>query len=217
VRRYGDTTIVFDVPCVVFGTRNVLDLTSILVDPVWLDVGPTLPLMTCCSWRNLRVKLRPVPSVVEFKTSGVPASGVEGIVPQLWPRIRALLRNYSYEECLNFFRHAGYASIVLTSRGIGEWHAAEEAFMRTIPLAFIAFAALSLSTTGARADGSWCANYGTGHSGINCSYTSQQQCIASVSGIYGFCTPNPYPGTGYGRGGSWNLPPSGRARSNRSG
>ncbi len=99
--------------------------------------------------------------------------------------------------------------------------------MRTIPLAFIAFAALSLSTTGARADGSWCANYGTGHSGINCSYTSQQQCIASVSGIYGFCTPNPYPGTGctpnpypgtgYGRGGSWNLPPSGRARSNRSG
>jgi hypothetical protein len=95
---------------------------------------------------------------------------------------------------------------------------AEEAFMRTIPLAFIAFAALSLSTTGARAaDGSWCANYGTGHSGINCSYTSQQQCLASVSGVYGFCTPNPYPGTGYGRGGTWNLPPSGRARGNRSG
>jgi hypothetical protein len=151
VRRYGDTTIVFDVPCVVFGTRNVLDLTSILVDPVWLDVGPTLPLMTCCSWRNLRVKLRPVPSVVEFKTSGVPASGVEGIVPQLWPRIRALLRNYSYEECLNFFRHAGYASIVLTSRGIGEWHAAEEAFMRTIPIILTTFAALSLSMLGARA------------------------------------------------------------------
>src|SRR5262249_58563401 len=83
--------------------------------------------------------------------------------------------------------------------------------------AFIAFAALSLSTTGARADGSWCANYGTGHSGINCSYTSQQQCLASVSGIYGFCTPNPYPATGYGRGGSWNLTPSGRARGYRAG
>ena len=95
---------------------------------------------------------------------------------------------------------------------------AEEAFMRTIPLAFIAFAALSLSTTGARAaDGSWCANYGTGHSGINCTYTSQQQCLASVSGVYGFCTPNPYPGTGYGRGGSWNLPPNGRARGRRNG
>src|SRR5260370_32604029 len=93
----------------------------------------------------------------------------------------------------------------------------EEAFMRTFSLAVIAFAALSLPTAGARADGSWCANYGTGHSGINCSYKSQQECLASASGIYGFCTPNPYPGTGYGRGGSWNLPPSGRARSNRSG
>jgi hypothetical protein len=89
--------------------------------------------------------------------------------------------------------------------------------MRTIPLAVIAFAALSLSTTGARADGSWCANYGTGHSGINCTYTSQKQCLASVSGVYGFCTLNPYPGTGYGTGGSWNLPPSGRARGKRSG
>jgi uncharacterized protein DUF3551 len=94
---------------------------------------------------------------------------------------------------------------------------AEEAFMRTVSLAFIAFAALSLSTVGARADGSWCANYGTGHSGINCTYTSQQQCLASVSGVYGFCTPNPYPGTGYGRGGTWNLPPSGRARGYRAG
>ena len=88
--------------------------------------------------------------------------------------------------------------------------------MRTIPLAFIAFAALSLSTTGARAaDGSWCANYGTGQSGINCSYVSQQQCLASVAGVYGFCTPNPYPGTGYGTGGGWNSPPSGRARGYR--
>ena len=90
--------------------------------------------------------------------------------------------------------------------------------MRTIALAFIAFAALSLSTTGGRAGGgSWCANYGTGHSGINCTYTSQKQCLASVSGIYGFCTPNPYPGTGYGTGGSWNLPPRGRARGDRNG
>jgi hypothetical protein len=88
--------------------------------------------------------------------------------------------------------------------------------MRTIPLALIAFAALSLSTTGARAaDGSWCANYGTGHSGINCTYTSQQQCLASVSGVYGFCTLNPYPGTGYGTGGSWNLTPTARSRAYR--
>jgi len=89
--------------------------------------------------------------------------------------------------------------------------------MRTTPFVFITFAALCLSTTGALADGSWCANYGTGHSGINCTYTSQQQCLASVSGVYGFCTPNPYPGTGYGRGGTSNLPPSGRARGYRAG
>jgi hypothetical protein len=39
--------------------------------------------------------------------------------------------------------------------------------MRTIPLVLITFVALSLSTTGARAgtNGSWCANYGTSHSG----------------------------------------------------
>jgi hypothetical protein len=63
---------------------------------------------------------------------------------------------------------------------------------------------------------SWCANYGTGHGGgINCSYTSFEQCRATVSGIYGFCTPNPYPGTGYGRGGTWNLTPTSRGRSYR--
>ena len=92
--------------------------------------------------------------------------------------------------------------------------------MRTIPLALIALAALSLSTslstTGARAEGTWCANYGTGHGGgINCSYTSFEQCRTTVSGVYGFCTPNPYPGTGYGSGGTWNLTPSGRARAYR--
>ena len=74
---------------------------------------------------------------------------------------------------------------------------------------------VSSSAARAGANGSWCANYGTGHSGINCSYTSQQQCLASVSGVYGFCTPNPYPGTGYGTGGAWNLTPTGRARTNR--
>ena len=90
--------------------------------------------------------------------------------------------------------------------------------MRTIPIAFVAFVALSLSPTAARADkdGSWCANYGTGHGGgINCSYKSQAQCLATVSGIYGFCTPNPYPGTGYGRGGTWNFQPAGRSRAYR--
>jgi hypothetical protein len=78
--------------------------------------------------------------------------------------------------------------------------------MPTITFVLITFVALSLSTSAARADasGSWCANYGTGHGGgINCVYTSFEQCRA---------TPNPYPGTGYGRGGTWNLSPADRAR-----
>jgi Protein of unknown function (DUF3551) len=90
--------------------------------------------------------------------------------------------------------------------------------MRTIALVLISFVALSLSPTAARAgaNGSWCANYGTGLDvAINCSYTSFEQCRATVSGIYGFCTPNPYPGTGYGRGGTWNLTPTSRGRSYR--
>jgi hypothetical protein len=88
--------------------------------------------------------------------------------------------------------------------------------MRTIPIILTTFAALSLSTLGARAaPGSWCANYGTGHSGTDCSFTSFEQCRATVSGVYGFCQPNPFPGTGYGRGGTWNLTPASRGRAYR--
>src|SRR5262249_22496316 len=53
--------------------------------------------------------------------------------------------------------------------------------MRTVPLVLITFVVLSLAPTAARAgaNGSWCANYGTGLGGaINCSYTSFQQCRA---------------------------------------
>ena len=87
--------------------------------------------------------------------------------------------------------------------------------MRTIPSVLITFAALSFSATAARADGSWCANFGTGHSGINCSFNSMQQCQATLSGLSGFSQPNPFPGTGYGRGGTWTSPPAARGRSNR--
>ena len=59
--------------------------------------------------------------------------------------------------------------------------------MRTTPLVFITFTALSLSATGALAGGSWCANYGTGHSGIDCSFKSMEQCLATLSGLSGFC------------------------------
>jgi hypothetical protein len=60
--------------------------------------------------------------------------------------------------------------------------------MRTIPIILTTFAALSLSMLGARAsNGSWCANYGTGHSGIDCSFKSMEQCLATLSGLSGFC------------------------------
>jgi hypothetical protein len=48
---------------------------------------------------------------------------------------------------------------------------------------------LSLSTTGVRADGTWCAHYGTGLEGMNCGFYSFEQCRATVSGVGGFCQP----------------------------
>ena len=52
---------------------------------------------------------------------------------------------------------------------------------RILPVA-ITFAALSLSTTGVRADGTWCAHYGTGLEGMNCGFYSFEQCRATVIG-----------------------------------
>jgi len=80
--------------------------------------------------------------------------------------------------------------------------------MRTIPLVLIAFAALSLSGTGARAaDGTWCAFYGTDLTGTNCSFNSLEQCRGTLVGLGGFCRPNPYPNTNFGRGGTWGSTP----------
>ena len=36
----------------------------------------------------------------------------------------------------------------------------------------------------------WCAHYGTGFDGVNCGFTTFQQCMDTVSGIGGFCQPN---------------------------
>ena len=80
--------------------------------------------------------------------------------------------------------------------------------MRTLPLVLVTFAALSLSIVGARADGTWCAIFGTGHSGANCSFRSLGQCQATLSGIGGFCQPNPFPGTNFGRAGTWSSTPT---------
>jgi len=61
--------------------------------------------------------------------------------------------------------------------------------MRTIG---IALAGLFLSILGARADGTWCAYYSSPGGGTNCGFHSFEQCRATVLGIGGFCTRNPF-------------------------
>jgi hypothetical protein len=46
----------------------------------------------------------------------------------------------------------------------------------------------------ARAEGSWCAQYGGGNGGTNCGFYSFQQCMAAVSGNGGFCRQNGFYG-----------------------
>jgi hypothetical protein len=64
----------------------------------------------------------------------------------------------------------------------------------------IAFAALCLSTfigaapEPAKADPyRWCADYGgRGGGGRNCGFVTHAQCLAAISGVGGFCSPNPF-------------------------
>jgi hypothetical protein len=52
----------------------------------------------------------------------------------------------------------------------------------------------------ARAEGSWCAQYGGGSGGTNCGFYSFQQCMAAISGNGGFCRQNGFYGyQGYPR------------------
>jgi hypothetical protein len=69
--------------------------------------------------------------------------------------------------------------------------------MRTITVVLQALLGTALTGVSANA-GAWCANYQRGVS--NCGYSSAGQCWATVRGLGdGFCAPNPYPGTAYGR------------------
>jgi hypothetical protein len=56
--------------------------------------------------------------------------------------------------------------------------------------------------TPARADGPWCAFY-NGHFGgaSNCGFHTYEQCLATISGVGGWCQPN-----------TMYVPPGGRAR-----
>jgi hypothetical protein len=71
--------------------------------------------------------------------------------------------------------------------------------MRLTILTFAAVAVLAggalLGATESRADPyRWCADYGGGDNGggTNCGFVTLQQCMATVSGIGGFCRENPF-------------------------
>jgi hypothetical protein len=76
--------------------------------------------------------------------------------------------------------------------------------MRAIGLVSITLAAMVLARADAYAGG-WCAT--STKRSENCGYTTLDQCRAQVSGLGGFCRPNPFPGTAFGTAGTWsNLP-----------
>jgi hypothetical protein len=82
----------------------------------------------------------------------------------------------------------------------------EEAIMRSIGLISIGLATMALTATevGA-ASNRWCATY-TKPSSENCTFATFEQCRAQVSGIGGWCRPNPFPETAFGTAGTWSNP-----------
>ena len=61
-----------------------------------------------------------------------------------------------------------------------------------MPLALAILLALAVGSTSAAADPyRWCAVFGSQHSGgTSCYSVTLEQCMATVSGVGGFCTPN---------------------------
>jgi len=74
--------------------------------------------------------------------------------------------------------------------------------MKTIFVLFALVVAAAATGTPARAQNyPWCAIYNAGDNGSNCGFTSFPQCMATVSGIGGFCERN-----------NTYVPPGGPAR-----
>jgi hypothetical protein len=66
--------------------------------------------------------------------------------------------------------------------------------IRRSAMGAIAILSLMLAMTPARAEGSWCAQYGGGSGGTNCGFYSFDQCMAAISGNGGFCRQNGFYG-----------------------
>jgi hypothetical protein len=59
------------------------------------------------------------------------------------------------------------------------------------------------------ANNRWCATY-TKPASENCTFATFEQCRAQVSGIGGWCRPNPFPETAFGTARTWSNPPRDR-------
>jgi len=93
--------------------------------------------------------------------------------------------------------------------------------MRAIGLVLLSIAIMALLLTDADAkrrssaqasqaaggSRSWCTTFPEQGLNDNCSYSSFEQCWATMWGRGGFCRPNPFPGTAYGTGSTWGSGP----------
>jgi hypothetical protein len=92
--------------------------------------------------------------------------------------------------------------------------------MRAIGLVLLSIAIMALLLTDADAkrrssaqasqaaggSRSWCTTFPMQGLNDNCSYSSFDECWATMWGRGGFCRPNPFPGTAYGTGYTWSGP-----------
>ena len=89
---------------------------------------------------------------------------------------------------------------------VNRWFRTPRVAMR-LAVAFAALLTLGMldAATPAAAQGAWCAQYSGQNGGpTNCGFYTWEQCRWAVSGVGGFCSPNPWA--------SDQLPPRRRAR-----
>jgi transposase len=63
----------------------------------------------CCRSGQYSPDLNPIEQLFS-KLKALLRKAAERTIPRLLRKIRSLLRTVSADECLNFFRHSGYAS-----------------------------------------------------------------------------------------------------------
>ena len=63
--------------------------------------------------------------------------------------------------------------------------------MRTLFAALAVLIATSVADTARAVDYPWCADLGMDLGATNCGFVTLEQCRAAISGIGGFCSPNP--------------------------